>query len=368
MIEYEEKSGTKQFVIFLIVSVIIHSLLFYFVPKIPTPKIPKSQKPISVRFIEEQPVKGKKKPPKKAHVLGKENITVKKETRPENKPKTPGVKHLTKHLPLPAPPRKSIITPRPGHKASGVKPMPHKVPVKPKYKNAKVLKPKVQAQKPSPSIRKSAKPNKRILSSHKKARFKVAKARPKRILPSPPPKEKPTNEEGEKSLLAPEEKHLSHSRSGRGNSRLTRKPMPIPAPKSLFPSPETLHQIERKFSHTYPPNVEKGDTISLNTRSFKYISYFTHIKRKIELVWEYPRLAVQLGEEGRLILRFTILKDGRLAGVKLIESSGYRLLDEEAIRAVKAAAPYPPIPDRLKKDHLNILANFTYTLGFKFVY
>ena len=73
-------------------------------------------------------------------------------------------------------------------------------------------------------------------------------------------------------------------------------------------------------------------------------------------------------QEGSLRLRFIILKDGTLKGVSLLDSSGYRLLDNEALRAVKDAAPFNPIPDRLKTSRLNITATFNYSLGSRFVH
>ncbi len=380
MIEEEKRSGVEPIVYFIILSVVIHAFLFYFIPKLPKPPTPKSQKPISVKFIEEQPVKGKKKPPKNPHVLGKENITVKKETRPKDQPKVEGSPRMAKPRVLPPPhPARKPATPKAKKPAvKWVQRVPKRPAPKPQGGGAKGVKPK--AEKPNPPQKKEVKPGNKILATRRKGRFKVAEARPKKRVPVPrvPPKKKAANRKKE---AGSEKKNgaASHPPAGQGmnppvvprpgSSRppVPPKSPPLPAPNALFPSPETLHQIERKFSHTFPKNVPQGDVISLNTKSYKYISYFTHIKRKIELVWEYPQVAANLGEEGRLTLKFTILKDGRLAGVWLVQSSGYRLLDEEAIRAVREAAPFNPIPERLKKDHLNIMANFTYTLGFRFV-
>ncbi len=360
MIEDEKKSGPEPIIIFLIISVCIHALLFYLIPKLPAPPKVKSGKPISVRFIEEKPVKGEKKVPQKASVLGKENITVKKEMRPENKPKIMGAKKMAKRMPPPVPPSppKKVSPSRPTalKKALKVVPSPPRPPVKKKQVVSRVP-PKPPVKKPSRPAKKAAKTREKVLTTRKKRSFKVAEARPKPRRPNP---SVPTPKVSSKGATA--------SRHGPAHPSPPPKKPALPMPKSLFPSAKTLYQIERKFSESYPKNVPQGDVISLNTKSYKYISYFTHIKRKIELVWEYPRAAAEMGQEGRLTLRFTILKDGRLAGVWLVQSSGYRLLDQEAIRAVKAAAPFNPIPDRLKTDHLNIMANFTYTLGFKFVY
>jgi protein TonB len=50
---------------------------------------------------------------------------------------------------------------------------------------------------------------------------------------------------------------------------------------------------------------------------------------------EYPALAVRRGYEGTTLLRVRVLEDGRVAVVEVKESSGYRILDEAALRAVR---------------------------------
>ncbi|RTZ93145.1 MAG: hypothetical protein DSY91_02665, partial [Deltaproteobacteria bacterium] len=137
MIEDEKKSGIDPVVIFLLISLLIHGLLFYFLPKLninlPKPK-KKGEKPISVQLIDE-PVKGKEKPPKKPSVLGKKNITVKKETRPENKPKVEGQKKVAKLQPPPPPPVPPKQPPKPKVEAKKpeikVTPIPKKPPTPP---------------------------------------------------------------------------------------------------------------------------------------------------------------------------------------------------------------------------------------------
>lgn len=49
----------------------------------------------------------------------------------------------------------------------------------------------------------------------------------------------------------------------------------------------------------------------------------------------YPFLARKMGYEGTVILDIEVLADGRVGEVKIVESSGYELLDRAAIEAVK---------------------------------
>ena len=84
--------------------------------------------------------------------------------------------------------------------------------------------------------------------------------------------------------------------------------------------------------------------IRLDTKDPQYVTYFNSIKRAIEVVWQYPELALRYGLQGRLLLEFSILGNGDIESAKIIRSSGSNVLDEEALRAVKAAAPFGPIP------------------------
>jgi len=109
---------------------------------------------------------------------------------------------------------------------------------------------------------------------------------------------------------------------------------------------------------------KKEDTVNLSTTEFKYLSYFSKIKRQIEGTWNYPEASRMRSEQGQLLLVFTIKETGYLQNVSLLRSSGYARLDYEAIRAIKEAAPFPPFPkDWGELEILNINATFIYEFG-----
>ena len=91
-----------------------------------------------------------------------------------------------------------------------------------------------------------------------------------------------------------------------------------------------------------------------------YVTYFTKVKQLIESQWEYPEIALRYGLQGRLALQFMIGGNGQLEQLRLIRSSGSQVLDEEAVRAIKAAAPFPPIPPWIKPNPLLISASMEY--------
>jgi protein TonB len=65
------------------------------------------------------------------------------------------------------------------------------------------------------------------------------------------------------------------------------------------------------------------------------------IRNKIARAKRYPRQARSEGLEGVCGIYFAIRPDGTLEFVELSKSSGYSVLDEEALATVRRAAPFP---------------------------
>jgi protein TonB len=101
---------------------------------------------------------------------------------------------------------------------------------------------------------------------------------------------------------------------------------------------------------------------ALNAPEIQYISYFAGIKRKIELVWQYPQEAAAAGLQGTLTVDFVIARSGTLKSVHLLSGSGYKILDDEALGSIRKAAPYNPIPEKYTIPDLRIRARFIYEM------
>lgn len=144
------------------------------------------------------------------------------------------------------------------------------------------------------------------------------------------------------------------------------QPPPAPEPREIIPEQSII--AERPLptvKELLPPigwssSSRNNAPVNLDTRDPIYVSYFTKIKQLIESQWEYPELAQRYGLQGRLAVEFTIGTHGQLERLRVIRSSGSQLLDEEAVRAIKAAAPFPPIPSWIKPNPLPIAAAMEY--------
>lgn len=88
---------------------------------------------------------------------------------------------------------------------------------------------------------------------------------------------------------------------------------------------------------------------------FHFTYYVERMLALIESRWYKP--AVPTGTRARV--GFVILKDGRLEGIRLEESSGMPSFDRAALRAIYAANPLPPLPPAYGKPSLTVHLSFS---------
>ncbi len=89
-------------------------------------------------------------------------------------------------------------------------------------------------------------------------------------------------------------------------------------------------------------------------------------RRKVEKIGNlnYPEKARRDLLYGELRLMTAINRDGSLSSVEIMESSGYKILDDAAIRIVKLASPYAPFDDTLNDyDMVEIIRTWRFEPG-----
>ena len=141
-------------------------------------------------------------------------------------------------------------------------------------------------------------------------------------------------------------------------------------PSKFMDSKGTLAMLDGLNQEKYAPQnpqveekegLDDDEPISLDTKEVKYASYFGRIKQQIQRVWVYPSQGTKRALSGELTLKFEISKDGNLLSLRLINGSGSNILDANAVKAVRGAAPYYPFPITITKKKLSILATFVYS-------
>ncbi|BBJ00270.1 cell envelope biogenesis protein TonB [Ferrigenium kumadai] len=105
--------------------------------------------------------------------------------------------------------------------------------------------------------------------------------------------------------------------------------------------------------------------IGARTQEYRFAQYIEDWRIKVERIGNlnYPEEARRKQLYGKLQLSVSIRADGSLESVEVSRSSGQRILDAAAMRIVKLAAPYAPLPPDITKDTdiLTIIRTWTFT-------
>ena len=103
--------------------------------------------------------------------------------------------------------------------------------------------------------------------------------------------------------------------------------------------------------------------IGARTQEYRFAQYIEDWRIKVERIGNlnYPEQARQQGIFGSLRLSVSINADGSLGPIEVSKSSGNRVLDAAAMRIVKLAAPYAPLPPNIRKDTDILVITRTWT-------
>jgi periplasmic protein TonB len=92
-------------------------------------------------------------------------------------------------------------------------------------------------------------------------------------------------------------------------------------------------------------------------------SYLAVLKEIIERNKEYPLMARKGGMEGTVRIRCSLWRSGELREAAVIKPSGYTILDNAALRAVRAVGRFPLVPSEIKGETYSFVAPLTFRLG-----
>lgn len=82
--------------------------------------------------------------------------------------------------------------------------------------------------------------------------------------------------------------------------------------------------------------------------------YKAQLRSKIEENKHYPSMSRRLGQEGTVVVAFTLLKDGHIINITIDTPSPFERLNASALEAVKKVKRFLPIPDELGENKMDI--------------
>ena len=140
---------------------------------------------------------------------------------------------------------------------------------------------------------------------------------------------------------------------------------------NLRPSQDTLSRVVGGGSVDKLDGVETGEFTALNSKKWKFASFFNRMKRQVAQNWHPDEVYMRRDPTGKVygtknrvtVLEVSLDPGGKLAKVVVIEESGVAFLDTEAVAAFERAQPFPNPPTGLIASGSGLI---TFSFGFHF--
>ncbi len=126
-----------------------------------------------------------------------------------------------------------------------------------------------------------------------------------------------------------------------------------------------IARLEAEISKDFDAyqKMSRRKFIGARTQEYRFAQYIEDWRIKVERIGNlnYPEAARQKKIYGSLQLTVSIRADGSVESVEVIRPSGHRILDAAAMRIVKLAAPYAPLPPDIHRDTDILIITRTWT-------
>jgi len=92
--------------------------------------------------------------------------------------------------------------------------------------------------------------------------------------------------------------------------------------------------------------------------------YLDRLRRHVRRFMTYPQPAKQQKQQGEVLVTVLLRRDGTVLDARIAQSSGYPLLDDAAIKAVRDSSKVPPFPENFPQREGTIDLPFVFRIGF----
>jgi TonB family protein len=143
-----------------------------------------------------------------------------------------------------------------------------------------------------------------------------------------------------------------------------------PGKPTLLPSPGVVDQIVGAAANDHLKDIEEGDGTYLNTREWKYASFFNRVKQSVGQHWNPaaqlrlrdPTGVVYGGKDRYTVLAVTLNDRGMVKDIYVEKSSGIDFLDLEAVHSFERAQPFVNPPPGLFDSDAQVHFSFGFMI------
>jgi len=131
---------------------------------------------------------------------------------------------------------------------------------------------------------------------------------------------------------------------------------------NLMPSAMALSQLSRDFQRErrMKQKLSREADIPINTKQAKYAPYAQSLVRALEEQWRpgQARYEKYPEEARRSLIKLTIERNGDLAAVEILRPSPISQINDSAVEAIHAAAPFKVLPTSWGLDRVSFYLTF----------
>ncbi len=191
----------------------------------------------------------------------------------------------------------------------------------------------------------------------------IQKSEPKPKL-KPKPEPEPEQKNAPKSVSTPKPKLIHQPAPPKPPAPKVHKTPAAPHPTASAPrmQPSTEQQPEKQAESAPPQNPAPADGPTPDERDQIRLQYQSALAEAIEREKFYPSLARRLNQQGLIRVGFTVLADGRITNIHLVEPSAATALNQGAIKAIKRVGQFKPIPPALGMQSMDLNISLIYKL------
>jgi len=120
--------------------------------------------------------------------------------------------------------------------------------------------------------------------------------------------------------------------------------------------------LTAKSSFAQTPQLSANDPIILSdTHGYDFTNYLKLLTDQVRAKWYagMPDSARQ-GQKGRVVVVFTVLRDGTSPNLRIAAGSGTQSLDEASTAAINAATPFAQLPADFSDNQIVVQFAFLY--------
>lgn len=127
------------------------------------------------------------------------------------------------------------------------------------------------------------------------------------------------------------------------------------------PAPEPAEAGDALAETSAAPALPSGGDPSASELSARE-RYALELRQLLERRKTYPAPARRLGKQGRVLVRFTLSRDGSVVKAEILESSSHDILNEAARELVRAVSGFRPFPQEITRASWDFLVPIEYRL------